>query len=496
MNILFATTEAVPFCKTGGLGDVCGALPIELAKLGIRPTVIMPAFRQVLESGQAIERTGISVEAPIGNKIVHGELLLGHLPDSDVPVYFVKQDEYFYRGDLYRDNDRDYHDNCERFVFFGRAVLEAIQKLQLDVDVLHCHDWPTGLLPAYLKTSYADKPGYDSIATLFTVHNLGYQGSFWHWDMELTGVGWEYFNWQQMEFYGQLNFMKSGLAFADLLSTVSPRYAIEIQSPPMSCGLEGILQHRADDLFGVLNGVDYTAWDPQIDPHIAQQYGPDNYREGKAACKAALQRELGLPERRDIPLIATVGRLADQKGFDLIADILPRWSEQVGAQWVLLGSGDRHYEEMLRQLAQDNPDKVAVKIGFNNELAHRIEAGADIYLMPSRYEPCGLNQMYSLKYGAVPVVRETGGLADTITNADTETIANGTANGYSFADVSGYALSMSLDRAVQAYYDSHLWDQLIQTGMRQDWSWARSAKRYGELYEAAIAKSQPSAATG
>ncbi|MEM1305537.1 MAG: glycogen/starch synthase, partial [Planctomycetota bacterium] len=395
-----------------------------------------------------------------------------------MPVYLVKQDDYFLRGDLYRDTERDYQDNCERFVFFGRAVLEAIRKLDLQTDVLHCHDWPTGLLPAYLKTTYAARPGYEKIATLFTIHNLGYQGSFWHWDMELTGVGWEYFNWQQMEFYGQLNFMKSALVFADLLSTVSPRYAEEIQSPPMSCGMEGVLQHRREDLFGVLNGVDYSQWDPQTDPFLdgwngAMQYGPHNYAEGKAACKAALQRAMNLPERLDTPLIASVGRLADQKGFDLIADILPRWAEQVDAQWIMLGTGEQHYHDMLQRLAAEHPERVAVQIGFSNELAHRIEAGADIFLMPSRYEPCGLNQMYSLKYGTVPVVRETGGLADTITNTSPETLARGTANGFSFADASGYALSMSIDRALQAYRDPGTWDQLIQTGMRQDWSWAR-----------------------
>ncbi|MEM8866102.1 MAG: glycogen synthase GlgA [Planctomycetota bacterium] len=488
MNILFATTEAAPFCKTGGLGDVCGALPIELANLGQNPTVILPGFRHALESGQPIESTGIRFEAPIGRKLVGGEFLRSHLPGSDVPVYLVKQDDYFYRDELYRDGDRDYHDNCERFVFFGRAVLEAVKKLDLQTELLHCHDWQTGLLPAYLKTIYAGRPPYDSIATLFTIHNLAYQGSFWHWDMELTGVGWEHFNWQAMEFFGQLNFMKSGLTFADTLSTVSPRYAEEIKSPPMSCGMEGVLEHRAGDLFGVLNGVDYTQWNPEIDTHIAANYGPDNWREGKAACKAALQAEMGLPTNPDLPILASVGRLADQKGFDLIADILPRWAKQMDAQWVLLGTGDQKYHDLLSQLAREYPERVAVKLGFSNELAHRIEAGADMFLMPSRYEPCGLNQMYSLKYGTPPIVRETGGLADTITDANDQTLADGTANGYSFADASAYALTMAIDRACQAYRDPPVWNQIVQTGMRQDWSWARSARRYVELYEETLAR--------
>ncbi|TWT30271.1 Glycogen synthase [Posidoniimonas corsicana] len=488
MNILFATTEAVPFCKTGGLGDVCGALPIELEKLGDRPTVIMPAFRQALESGQPIESTGVRFQTPIGRKLVSGELLRSTLPGSGVPVYLIKQDEYFDRPELYWDGQSDYHDNCERFVFFARAVLEAIRALDLEVDVLHCHDWQAGLLPVYLKTLYADRTRYRSIASLFTVHNLAYQGSFWHWDMELTGIGWEYFTPQHLEFYGRLNFMKAALMFADVLTTVSPRYAMEIQSPPASCGLEGVLRHRSDQLFGVLNGADYGAWNPATDPHIAANYDADNFLHGKGVCKAALQREMGLPERSGIPLIASVGRLAEQKGFDLIADVLPRWAEQIDVQWVLLGTGDQRYHELLARLQDEYPERVAVRLGFSNELAHRIEAGADLFLMPSRYEPCGLNQLYSLKYGAVPVVRETGGLADTITNCTDATLANGTANGFSFGDASPHALSDAIDRGCRAYQDEGVWNRLVQTGMRQDWSWARSAHRYDELYRLAVSQ--------
>ncbi|TWT90985.1 Glycogen synthase [Pseudobythopirellula maris] len=490
MNILFATTEAVPFCKTGGLGDVCGALPIALAQLGMNPTVILPGFRHALESGQPINPTGVRFEVPIGNRMVAGEYLESRLPGSDVPVYLIEQHHYFNRDELYRNNDEDYRDNCERFVFFNRAVLDAVERLDLKPDVLHCHDWQTGMLPAYLKTVYAEDPTYDNIATLLTIHNMAYQGSFWHWDMELTGLGWQHFNWEQLEFYGQLNFLKSGLVFADTLSTVSPRYAQEIQSPPMSCGLEGVLSHRSNELFGVLNGADYSVWSPEHDPHIAQQYTVDNYKEGKAVCKRALQEEMGLPLNPDTPLLASVGRLADQKGFDMIAEILPRWAEQVDAQWVLLGSGDRHYHDLLERLAAQYPERIAVRLGFSNELAHRIEAGADMFLMPSRYEPCGLNQLYSLKYGAVPIVRETGGLADTITNATERSIADHSANGYSFADASAYALSMTVDRACRAYHVPELWEQLVTTGMRQDWSWGRSAQRYVELYEQTRARAR------
>ncbi|MEO1497625.1 MAG: glycogen synthase GlgA [Planctomycetota bacterium] len=486
MNILFATPEAAPFCKTGGLGDVGGALPRALEHQGVRPTVILPAFRQALESGLPIEHTGERFEIPIGPKRVAGEFLRSRLPGSDVPVYLVEQHGYFNRDGLYRDAGGDYQDNAERFVFFSRAVLEAAERFDLRPDVLHCNDWPTGLLPAYLKTLYADHPVWRDVASVFTIHNLGYQGNFWHWDMELTGLGWEHFNWRQLEYYGQLNFMKSALVFADILSTVSPRYAKEIQAPPMSCGLEGVLQHRREDLFGILNGVDYTEWNPAIDPHLSANYGPYDQAAGKADCKRALQREMGLPERDDLPLLASVGRLADQKGFDLIADVLPRVAGTIDAQWVLLGTGEAHYEQLLQRLAAEMPERVAVRIGFSNALAHQIEAGADMFLMPSRYEPCGLNQMYSLKYGTVPIVRETGGLADTITNTTEATLAAGTANGFSFADASSYALSMATDRAVRAYCQPEVWKQLVSTGMNQDWSWNRSAGQYAELYKRAM----------
>lgn len=487
MNILFATTEAVPFCKTGGLGDVCGALPIALEQLGLKPTLIMPGFRHTFLAGQRIDPTGIRFEIPIGSKTVAGELLRSTMPGSSVPVYLVEQDSYFNREQLYCEVDGDYRDNSERFIFFNRAVLKAIELLDLRPDVLHCHDWQTGMLPAYLKTTHADNPALRDIATLFTIHNLAYQGNFWHWDMELTGLGWEHFTWDKLEFHGQLNFLKSGLVFADKLNTVSPKYAEEIQSPPMSCGLEGVLAHRRDDLTGILNGADYEMWNPATDKLLdfdngATNFDADNYRELKPNCKRALQREFGLPERDDVPIFASVGRLAEQKGFDLIIDGLPRMAEQLDAQWIMLGTGDQHYEDSLRNLAAKYPDRIAVKIGFSNELAHRIEAGADMFLMPSRYEPCGLNQLYSLKYGTVPIVRQTGGLADTITNASDATLADGTANGFSFADASSYALSLAIDRAFQAYKTPDMWHKIVSTGMNQDWSWNRSAVEYAKLY--------------
>jgi starch synthase len=490
VKILFTTSEAVPFCKTGGLGDVCGSLPQELASLGHEPVLVLPAFRQALNCGRPVEPTGIRFEIPIGRKMVPGTFLRSSLPGDKVPVYLVHQPQYFDRAELYRENGQDYKDNCERFVFFCRAALEAIRLLDLRTELVHCHDWTTGLVPAYLKTVLCGVPPYDSISTLFTVHNIAYQGNFWHWDMELTGIDWKHFNWRQMEFYGNLSFLKTGLAFADALSTVSPRYAQEIQHAPLGCGLEGLLQQRSDDLHGIINGVDYNDWNPQSDRFLnGNNYGSANWAAGKAACKAALQQELDLQPVADQPLIAMIGRMADQKGYDLVAEIMPHWLADHSAQWVILGTGEARYHELFARLAEQHPGKVAVRLTFSDELAHRIEAGADTFLMPSRYEPCGLNQLYSLKYGTVPVVHATGGLADTITNCTDETLSASTANGFSFDTYNSTALTDTLERACLTYFNRPIWEQLISNGMRQDWSWHHSACEYERLYSRSLSRS-------
>jgi starch synthase len=483
VRILFATTEAVPFCKTGGLGDVCGSLPLELANLGHQPVVVLPAFRQAVNSGRAIEETGVRFDVPIGRKTVSGAFLRSTLPGDKTPVILVHQPQYFDRAELYRENGHDYKDNCERFVFFCRAALEAIQRFDLKTEIVHCHDWTSGLIPAYLKTELSGVPPYDTIRSLLTIHNIAYQGNFWHWDMELTGIDWKYFNWRQMEFYGNLSFLKTGLAFADKISTVSPRYAKEIQQSPLGSGLEGILQHRHADLFGIINGVDYRQWNPATDRYIAHNYGVKNFAEGKSACKSALQHEVGLPQVSDQPLIAMIGRLSEQKGLDLVAKLIPQWVPNSAAQWVILGTGEPNYHQLLADLARQYPEKLALTLGFSDELAHRIEAGADIFLMPSRYEPCGLNQLYSLKYGTVPVVHATGGLADTITNTNDATLEDGTANGFSFDTYNTAALADALDRACQAFTKWSIWEQLVRTGMQQDWSWNHSAREYDSLYK-------------
>ncbi len=484
MNIVFASSEVAPLAKTGGLADVCGALPAELKRMGHDVCVFMPAYRQTKKYADDLESTDITFDIPIGGKIVSGRLLKTFLPDGATPVYLVQNDHYFDREELYRENGEDYSDNCERFVFFCRAVLEAIRSLQLDVDVINANDWQTGLIPAYLKTEYAEAKGYEQIASVLTIHNIEYQGVFWHWDMQVTGLDWKYFNHEQMEYYGQLCLLKTGLVFADAINTVSPRYAQEIQTSERGCGLEGVLQQRADVLAGILNGVDYSVWDPARDEHIAANYSLENWQQGKAANKEALQRIFDLPLEPRTPVVGLVGRLASQKGWDLVLEVMRRWLDTEHVQWVVLGSGEPHFHNQLNQLSNQYRDKVGLRLGFSEEVAHQIEAGADMFVMASQYEPCGLNQMYSLKYGAVPVVRETGGLANTVIDTSPETLASGVANGFTFGDFNPDALEGALRHALIVYRDRpEDWNKIVATGMAEDRSWRRSAQRYLELYE-------------
>ena len=496
MNIAFVSSEVVPFAKTGGLADVVEALPRELEKLGHHPVVFVPAYRQTRQCGLPIEETDIEVSVVVGAKVVPGRLLLSRLPNSQVPVYLIQQDDYFDRPQLYRENGHDYKDNCERFAFFCRAVMQSLSALGIPIDVIHCNDWQTGLIPAYLRIEHAHVPFYNRIATLFTLHNLAYQGSFWHWDMLLTGLDWKYFNWHQMEFHGHLNLLKTGIVFADAINTVSPQYAREIQSAPLGCGLEAVLRHRSKSLSGIINGVNYETWDPRHDPLIDSTYDETTWTDGKAKCKAAVQQELGLPVEPNHPLIGLVGRLADQKGWDLVGEIMQRWVGHRDVQWAILGTGEDHYHHLLHRLSQEHPHRVAARLEFSDAMAHRIEAGADMFVMASRYEPCGLNQLYSLRYGAVPIVHQTGGLADTITDASPENLAAGTANGFSFLNYNTGYLEEALTRACHMYsHEPQQWQHLVETGMKQDWSWTRSAEKYLDLYAQIIAQQRGSPTT-
>jgi starch synthase len=499
MNVLVAASEVVGFAKTGGLADVAGALPRALARRGHRCTVLLPLYRTVRTGKVPIAPTGASFTVPVGDRPVTGGLWQATLPDSDVSVYLVEQPDFYERDDpaegrgLYQftlpnGQKRDYPDNCARFVFFCRAVLEALPLLDLWPDVLHLHDWQTGLVPVYLREVYGHEASrlaakYRGLRTLFTMHNLAYQGLFWHWDLALTGLDWRLFNYRQLEFHGQLNFLKAGIVFADFLSTVSPTYAREIQTPYFGYGLDGALRERHDRLVGVVNGVDYRAWDPATDRHLVANYDAETVAQRKPLCKAALQRRHGLPERPELPLIGMVARLVEQKGLGIVGRALDGVLPQ-GAQFVVLGEGDAVYHHMLRDLKARFPDRVGLTLGFDETLAHQIEGGADLFLMPSQYEPSGLNQLYSLKYGTVPVVRATGGLADTVTDCTPETLSAGTATGFSFLPHTAAALRATLERALELYRGQPAkWLQVVRTGMRQDWSWDRSAAEYERLYE-------------
>lgn len=484
MKVLFATSEAVPFATTGGLGDVCGSLPFALCELGHDVRVILPAYRCIRYAGRDIRPLGLEFIVPVGSKTVSGRIL--ECRSDPVTFYFVQQDYYYDRDALYSVHGQDYADNCERFVFFSRAVMEAMRLLDFYPDILHAHDWQTGLVPAYLKIEYAHSPLYRSIGSVFTIHNMAYQGRFWHWDMLLTGLDWKYFNWEQMEAYGQLNLLKTGIVFADAVSTVSPRYAEEIQTPQFGAGLEGVIRTKRHVLWGILNGVDYSTWNPATDPHLPVRFDVNTVWQNKPFCKAALQSEMGLPQRPNVPLFGMIGRLTHQKGFDLVKEILPEWLERKDAQWVILGTGDTELEKAFRELAERFPEKLAVRFDFCLPLAHRIQGGADMFIMPSRFEPCGLAQLQGLKYGTIPVVRAIGGLADTIVDYSPETLAAGTANGFVFQDETPQALAEALDRACAAYAQQEVWRRLVDIAMRQDWSWARSAPRYVEMYETVI----------
>jgi starch synthase len=490
-KVLLAASEVVGFAKTGGLADVAGALPRALARRGHECVVILPMYRGTRKAAPAPTAHRFSVS--VGDRTVAGRLWRTTLGDSTIPVYLVEQPDYFerdspeegkglYQYTLPNGQKQDYPDNCARFIFFCRAVLEAMELLEYWPDVLHANDWQTGLLPVYLHEEYRWRQGYQNVGSLFTIHNIAYQGLFWHWDLPLTGLPWHLFNHRQLEFYGHLNLLKAGIVFSDVLSTVSPTYAREIQTPEYGCGLDGVLRERRDKLFGIVNGVDYAQWNPSTDTHIEARYDATTVQQGKPLCKAALQKRFGLPQRPRTPLIGMVSRLVEQKGLSLVGAIAAALLED-DLQWVFLGEGDDIYHRMLRHLQQRFPQRVGLTLAFDDTLAHLIEAGADMFVMPSRFEPSGLNQLYSLKYGTVPVVRGTGGLADTVKDFTYDRLTAGTATGFTFVPYTPDAFRSALRRAIDCYrYQPAQWLRLMQNGMRQDWSWDRSALEYERLY--------------
>ncbi len=478
MRILFLASEVAPFAKTGGLADVAGALPMALQNRGQEVALFLPKYRTVSEDHFPVESTGLTVSVPVGEREVSCAIEKTTFPGTDLPVYLVVYPAYFDREGLYQENGRDYPDNLERFVLFNRAALHAVKKIGFQPDIIHAHDWQTALVPVYLKTLLADDRFFKGVPVLFTIHNLAYQGSFLKEQLPLTGLGWELYNVDGMEFYDSVNLMKGGLVFADRLSTVSRRYSEEIQTEDFGCGLDGILRARRNVLSGILNGVDYDVWNPETDSLIPKTYGVSDL-SGKAECKRVLQKRYQLPQRADVPLLGMVSRLADQKGFDILAEALD-YLMALDVQFVLLGTGDPEYHRLFKRMAKRFPDKCSVALQFDNALAHLVEAGSDLFLMPSRYEPCGLNQMYSLKYGTIPVVRAVGGLADTVQEFHPR---SGKGNGFVFEKPQPKELFWAVKRAIDMYVHKEVWEKLVVRAMQMDFSWDRSAREYVTLYQ-------------
>ena len=478
-NILFATSEAYPLIKTGGLADVSGSLPTALHELGQDIRLTLPAYPEALQRAGAVQRVA---EIPTRFGVV--SVLEGTLPGSTLPVWLLDHPDSFERsGNPYLAADgKPWQDNATRFTVFAQAITElAMGRCGLDwaPDIVHCNDWQTGLVPALLRLEH-ERP-----ATVFTVHNLAYQGLFPMASLSALGLAPELGTSEALEFHGQLSFIKGGLIFADRISTVSPTYAEEIQRPEFGYGLDGLLRHRSAVLSGILNGIDEREWDPQRDQHLAQPYGAANVVEGKLANRLALSAEFGLEPSSRALLVGMVGRLVEQKGIDLVLDALPSLLE-LPVQLVLLGSGEDRFEAALSEWAELEPRRVAVRIGYDERLAHVIEAGADTFLMPSRFEPCGLNQMYSLRYGTPPIVTRTGGLADTVTDASRDTLTRAEASGIVLERPETGALIEAMKRACLLFADKKLWLGMQRNGMRQDFTWRRSADAYLELYAEAM----------
>jgi starch synthase len=476
MEILFVASEVAPWSKTGGLGDVAAALPRALAARGHAVTVVSPRYGSVDAAAHGFERRD-------GALRVRGETTsLWVKPGRPTAVLVEHERHYGSRRGLYGDGAHDFADNAERFAYLARAALAAPAALGAPARIVHANDWQTGLVPYLLRHEHARDPALAGARTVFTIHNLAYQGIFPKQVLPFVGLPWDVFRMDAMEFHDDLSFMKAGLSFADVLTTVSPTYAREILTPDGGAGLDPVLRHRRADLHGVLNGIDVGEWDPARDPHLPAHFTARDLA-GKGANKAALQRELGLPIRPDVPLVVMVSRLADQKGVDLVAAALPELLAR-DVQLALLGTGQRVYEDAFRRAAAEQPTRLAARIGFDEALAHRMEAGGDVFLMPSRYEPCGLNQMYSLRYGTVPVVRAVGGLEDTVEDYD----GWNRGTGFKFREYAPQTLLLAVRRALETYRDRRAWRALVVRGMEQDFGWDRSARGYEALYEAALAR--------
>jgi starch synthase len=478
VKILFVASEAAPFVKTGGLGDVISALPRALAARGHDILVVIPRYATI--DGSNLRDTGRRVEVQFPHLLAQGQVYV--TAPAERLRYLLLANPWFDRKELYGEGGRDYRDNHKRFAFLCAGALEAAKQQNFVPDCVHAHDWQGALTPLILKRGWAGRPAPLKARCIFTIHNLAYQGVFPREAMTELSLPVDLFHHDALEFYGNLNLMKAGLVFADKLTTVSPTYAKEIvESPDTGAGLEGLLRHRQQDLVGIMNGVDYSRWSPENDPHLPQRYSRSD-PSGKAACKAALQKELGLSVDPNALLTAAIGRLAHQKGYDLIARALPQMASR-NVQFVMLGTGDSALEDEFRSLAEKNPKRISAQIKFDDSLAHRIEGAADVFLMPSRFEPCGLNQLYSLRYGTLPLVHAVGGLADSIRDAAPKGQKPGQDGwGFRFVEESPAALLEALDRALALWQDKPSWRATMERAMSRDHSWDRAAEQYEALY--------------
>jgi starch synthase len=474
MKIAFAASEAAPFIKTGGLADVAGALPKALSDEGCEVIVVMPLYGGVRREN--LSETGISFHVNLGNYSFFASVFKG-MQDAKTPVYFISQDDFYSRPNPYGDQSGDYADNDKRFIFFNLAFLELLRRLSFKPDVIHVNDWHLGLVPALLK----NLPKSDflfGVRSVLSIHNLAYQGLFPADSMRLTGLPETLFTADGVEMYGKLAFLKSGIMFADRITAVSPAYAREILTTELGFGLETILKKRKKDLTGILNGIDTDEWNPASDALIPFNYSAKAL-DGKAKCRDELLKKTGLGKRRAFPVIGIVSRMIEQKGFDIIVKAAEELMK-LDCSLAILGTGQGIYEDFALQLAAKYPDRVWAEIGFSNPTAHLIEAGSDMFLMPSRFEPCGLNQMYSMAYGTPPVVRSTGGLKDSVADWDA---ASGKGTGFVFKKPDAGSLVEAIKRGIKTYKNSKEWNKLVQNGMRKDFSWHSSAKLYMELYK-------------
>jgi starch synthase len=491
LNVVMFAAEAFPFVKVGGLADVVGALPRMLEKLGATPVIVIPAYQDIQHA-----RFGIRpfdpvpwFDIPMGPRVERAEIFHTSLPDTGIDVFLIGCHDYFSRDGIYDNpvSGEGFVDNMQRYVFFMKAGLALLQRLRRRMDIIHCHDSQSALIPGFLRTNFRHDPFFASTGSLFTIHNLAYQGIYPKHSLFWAGIDPHHHHLgSPFEFYGQVNFMKVGIECSDMLNTVSASYALEIQSHEHGYGLDGVLRARQKVLHGIVNGIDYEEWNPGTDRHIPARYSPEDL-SGKARCKAEVLKRFGLPESgMRVPLIGMVSRLADQKGFELLKQAEAEIAS-LDFSLVVLGRGQRRYHDLLSHLAALYPEKIAVRADFDDPLAHTIYAGADLLLVPSKYEPCGLNQLIALRYGTVPIVRATGGLVDTVRDYDSQ---NDAGTGFRFHQYSAQDLTIALRRALEVYANPPSWRRLIQRDMLEDWSWEESGRRYMELYRSIYRQKQ------